>query len=72
MFHEIVEEIHHRLASQKGGLLNRARRLCLVKSVLTFLLVYIMQDFFLSNVICEIVWPKNLFGQLTTIKEVGT
>ncbi|XP_072054964.1 uncharacterized protein [Arachis hypogaea] len=50
---EVIDKVQRRLASWKGRLLNKAGRLCFVKSMLTSIPVYNMQVAFFPSYACE-------------------
>jgi hypothetical protein len=52
-FDFLIDKIQHRLASWKNKLLNKAGRLALVQSVLTFIPTYYMQVTWLPTTICD-------------------
>ena len=49
---DIMERVQNRLSTWKGRLLNRAAHVCLVKSVITSLLVHLMQVLWLPRNVC--------------------
>ena len=49
----MLDKINKRLASWKGGLLNRARRVCLAKSVISSILIYHMQVMLFPQTVCQ-------------------
>nr|KYP54501.1 Transposon TX1 uncharacterized [Cajanus cajan] len=52
-FQDLVEKVQQRLSSWRGRLLNKARRLALVNSVLTSIPTYNMHIQWLPNQVCE-------------------
>jgi len=52
-YKHIIEKMHHRLATWKGKLLNKAGRVCLAKSVTTSMPVYSMQINLLPKELCD-------------------
>jgi len=49
----ILENMHRRLSTWKGNLLNKAGRVCLAKSVTTAMPIYTMQMHYLPSNICD-------------------
>lgn len=62
-YNSVVERIQKRLASWKGRLLNKAGKLCLIKSVISSMPVYTMQTHCMSASVCSKIdaISKNFF-----------
>nr|KYP50139.1 Putative ribonuclease H protein At1g65750 family [Cajanus cajan] len=66
-FHGVVDKINARLASWKGKLLNKAGKLCLIKSTVSPMLVYNMHSLWLPSAVCNkvnhacrsLLWSNN-------------
>nr|KYP41648.1 Transposon TX1 uncharacterized [Cajanus cajan] len=66
-FYDVIEKIHGRLAAWKPKLLNKASKLCLVKSAISSIPVYSMQSLWLLQAMCNrinqacrrMLWTKS-------------
>nr|KYP55962.1 Putative ribonuclease H protein At1g65750 family [Cajanus cajan] len=52
-FYDVINKIQSRLASWKSKLLNKAGKLCLVKSIISSIPVYSMQSLWLPQAVCN-------------------
>nr|KYP64367.1 Putative ribonuclease H protein At1g65750 family [Cajanus cajan] len=52
-FNQLLDRVNNQVASWKNKLLNKAGHLCLIKSTLTSIPVYIMQSHWISQAICD-------------------
>nr|KYP61260.1 Putative ribonuclease H protein At1g65750 family [Cajanus cajan] len=66
-FYDVMDKIQGRLAAWKSKLLNKAGKLCLVKSTISSILVYSMQSLWLPQAVCNridqayrrMLWAKS-------------